>query len=79
MVQDSVLSSISENGTFVGGDLVVASSVLMLVVVKLSTGKFSMESVGVFPVVAKACLALAATFRERNLSCFLRASCDVFF
>ena len=66
------MSSSLENDTFFGGDLFVASSfsVLMLVVFHLCTDtEFLMcesESVDVFPMVVKASLALAATFLEEN-------------
>ena len=81
------LSSATENGTFfAGGGLFVssASSVLMLVVVALcSDDEFSVgesdESVDVFPMVAKASLALAATSRERNFLYFILATWDVCF
>ena len=61
-----------------------SSSVLMLaVVVELSSDTElalgESERVDVFPIVAKASLALAATARERSFLYFTRATCDVCF
>ena len=65
----------SENGSFSDGDLVVASSssVLILIVVKLYTDiKFPIcESVDVIPIFAKASLALAAMSCERSFLYFM--------
>ena len=69
-----------------GGDLFAASasSVLMMVVVvelcsdtELRLGES--ERVDVFPIVAKASLALAATSRERTFLYFTLATADVCF
>ena len=61
-----------------------ASSILMLAVVvelgsdtELPLGES--ERVDVFPIVAKASLALAATSRERTFLYFTRATADVCF
>ena len=61
-----------------------ASSILMLaVVVELgSDTEFPVgesERVDVFPIVAKASLALAATSRERSFLYFIRATVEVCF
>ena len=61
-----------------------ASSVLMLVIVVelCSDTEFPLgesERVDVFPIVAKASLALAATSRERTFLYFTRAAAEVCF
>ena len=77
------MSSSLENRTFFGGDLFVefASSVLMLVFVELcSATEFLVgesESVDVFPIVAKAPLALAATSHERTFFYFTLPTLEV--
>ena len=77
MIQDfaeQIFAPLFRKWGILGGDLFVAPSsfVLKLVAVELSTAKFTMKSVDVFPLVAMAYVALTATCRKQSfLYCVL--------